>query len=132
MVERRPAGAVKPEIVPCPTVREADGLALSSRNRYLSAEERRRAPAIYRGLSAARESWLGGERNGNVLRRQAQQPILEAGLQLDYVDIRDEDDYAPVADPVTHGRIVVAARLGTTRLLDNVALGAEAPAARRP
>ncbi len=114
------------EIVVLPTVREADGLAMSSRNTYLTPEERRVAPAIYRGLRAAEERYLAGERNAETL-RQAVIAVLDAEPLL-------RPEYVSVADPVTlrelervgeRGALVsLAVRLGSVRLIDNVVLGA--------
>ncbi|MAE76067.1 MAG: pantoate--beta-alanine ligase [Planctomycetes bacterium] len=109
------------ELVPCEIVREADGLALSSRNRRLDASERAAAPRLYRGLCAARELWHGGERAAAALVQRVFEELGE-NFPGDYVEVRDTTDYALVHDPVEHGRIVAAARLGATRLLDNVSL----------
>ena len=107
-------------IVPLATVREADGLALSSRNRYLSSEDRALAPLLHRVMQrlAARL------RNGDPLFQvvgEAQSEIITAGFELDYLEARHADTLAPVtglADgPV---RLLVAARLGGTRLIDNI------------
>ncbi len=108
-----------------PTVREPDGLALSSRNRYLSPEERRRALCLSRGLFAAREAHHRGERSGRALLERAGKEMKE-GVVLDYLEIRDPYTFQPVPDPVENGLMLVAARVGSTRLIDNVPLGAEA------
>ncbi|HEY7384561.1 MAG TPA: pantoate--beta-alanine ligase [Beijerinckiaceae bacterium] len=107
-------------IVPGPTVREPDGLALSSRNRYLSAEERAQAPLLHRTLQAC----AGAIRAGTPLEQalaQAHRSVTAAGFDLDYLEVRDADTLEPVAAaggaPL---RILVAARLGTTRLIDNI------------
>jgi pantoate--beta-alanine ligase len=115
------------EIAGHPTVREPDGLAMSSRNAYLSLEERGRALAIVRGLDAAARRFAAGERSARVLERVAQGPIEAAATSVDYVEARDADTLAPIA--VVEGRavLVVACRVGTTRLIDNLVLGEDAP-----
>jgi pantothenate synthetase (EC 6.3.2.1) len=112
------------DIVGVPTVREADGLALSSRNQYLSAAERRRAPALFQGLQAAAEALRAG-----CSPAQAEEGALEqlrsAGFEPDYVAVRAPSlEEAPViGQPL---RILAAARLGATRLIDNIEVGREA------
>jgi pantoate--beta-alanine ligase len=108
-------------IVPCETVREADGLACSSRNRYLDREQRAKAPCIHRALCAARELFRAGERRHAAFERLVRSH-LEPDFVVDYLEVRDEEDFARSADPVTGGRLVIAARLGRTRLLDNLPL----------
>lgn len=112
------------EIVAGPTVREADGLALSSRNAYLTPEERQAATVLYRALQSARAAWEAGEREGDRL-RDAMRDVL-AGEPLADVD------YVSVADPLTLEELArvngealasLAVRLGRTRLIDNVPLG---------
>jgi pantoate--beta-alanine ligase len=111
------------EIVICPTVREADGLALSSRNAYLSSEERQAATVLFRALSAGRTAYELGERDGSSL-RAAMQGILD-GEPLAQVD------YLSAADPITLAEIdrseagillSLAVRIGKTRLIDNILL----------
>lgn len=109
------------EVVPCEIVRESDGLACSSRNRYLSSADRAKAPALYRALRAARELWRGGESRGDALCALVRARLAD-DFRLDYVELRDEEDYRELTDPITGGRIVAAARLGGTRLLDNLEL----------
>lgn len=107
------------EIVRCPTVREVDGLAMSSRNRYLSPEDRQKAAAIYRVISGAAAATQSGERDARAMARTA---------RLALAPIFDRIDYVSVVDPVTlqeieriegEARIAIAAWLGTTRLIDN-------------
>ena len=107
-----------------PTVREPDGLALSSRNRYLSPQERERALSLPRGLFAARRAHGGGERSGAVLVETARRE-LDPALEVDYLEIRDPHTFRPVADPVEEGLLLAAVRVGATRLIDNVPLGPE-------
>ena len=111
------------EMLGMPTVREADGLALSSRNRYLSSQERERALAISRGLRAARALFEGGERDPRALEDAARLPIEGAFDSIDYVAIADADSLAPLERVQDRAVIAVAARIGKTRLIDNVVLG---------
>jgi pantoate--beta-alanine ligase len=112
------------EIEGCPIVREADGLAMSSRNAYLSAEERTRALSIGRGLDAAARLFAGGERRPRELERAARGPIEAVASSVDYVDVRDADTLAPFADQVGDRALLAAACwIGATRLIDNVVLG---------
>lgn len=109
------------EIVVGPTVRDVDGLALSSRNRYLSPEDRRRALALPEALSAVRLSAAAGERDGQALLATAKK-VLEAGegVVLDYAALLDPDTYEPVARLESKPALVVATvKVGGVRLLDN-------------
>lgn len=112
------------EIVPVPIVRDADGLALSSRNAYLSPAGRQSALALSRALRAAREGFEAGVRDPAEFERAAAR-LLDAtpGLTVEYVEALDAETLAPV---VTTGRPILlglAARVGATRLIDNVVLG---------
>lgn len=111
------------EVVGLRTVREADGLALSSRNRYLSAEEREGALAIARGLRAANEAYARGERRGEALEALVRAEVSRTFDTIDYVAARDPDTLAPLASGAEAIVIVVAARIGKTRLIDNAVLG---------
>lgn len=107
------------EIVPGPTVRETDGLALSSRNRYLSAEERATAPIIYRALSHAAAAIKEGTLPAEAASHAAD-TISQAGLRVDYVAARNAES---LAEPAVDGepiRLLAAAWLGSTRLIDNI------------
>ncbi len=115
------------DVVTMPTIREPDGLALSSRNAYLSAEERETAPAVYRALCAAEDIWRRGERDAGRIQRAAnnilsREPLIDA---VDYVSIVDADTMRPLATVQDGERlmIAIAVRLGTVRLIDNVVLG---------
>jgi pantoate--beta-alanine ligase len=111
------------EVIGCPTVREPDGLALSSRNTFLSPEERKAAPCLYEAL--ARAAWLveGGERDARVLRAELARRIgAEALAALDYVTVVDEDTFEEVDRLQGPVRALVAARIGSTRLIDNLLL----------
>jgi pantoate--beta-alanine ligase len=110
-------------IVGEPTVREPDGLAMSSRNAYLSASDRARATAIHKGLTAARDRLANGERDASVLLGQAR-AVVEKGVdRIDYLEIRDADSLRPIDRIDGPAVILAAAYLGTTRLIDNLRLG---------
>ncbi len=104
------------------TVREPDGLALSSRNAYLDARERAIAPTLYRTLTALAEAVSGGAApEAEAARGRA--ALLDSGFAaVDYVALRDAETLAPVADPTRPARALAAARLGRARLIDNVAV----------
>lgn len=109
-------------IVGVPTVREHDGLALSSRNRYLSADDRRSAPALHRALSEAASAIAAGAAVEAAVSR-ARGQVTSAGFVLDYLEARHADTLAPVSAPSDGPiRLLVAARIGSTRLIDNVAV----------
>jgi pantoate--beta-alanine ligase len=113
------------EVVVAPTVREADGLALSSRNAYLTAEERRAAPVVYRALCRAQELWRQGVRDGERLRREvrrvlAAEPLVEA---VDYVSVADAATLEELDQVQGQALVSVAVKLGTPHLIDNILLG---------
>jgi pantoate--beta-alanine ligase len=110
------------EVVGMPIVREADGLAMSSRNAYLSAEERGRAAAISRALAEAQRRAGQGERDPAALSRGIQAAVKAAGMRIDYVELADPVTLRPVERAVPGTRALLAAFLGPTRLIDNVAL----------
>jgi len=103
-----------------PTVREADGVAMSSRNVRLSADERRRATAISRGLMAARDAAAAGERDGDTLRTLVLAELAAADLVPEYVAVVDPGSFEPVVSVDRPVLIAVAARVGSTRLIDNL------------
>ena len=110
------------EVVGCPTVREADGLALSSRNQRLTPEQRRIAPQLARTLFEAKARLEAGEEAAAVL-RWAGGALERAGFAgLDYLELRAEADLAPLARPDRPARLLAAAWLGEVRLIDNVRL----------
>ncbi len=112
--------AIPVEVVGAPTVRAPDGLALSSRNRYLSDGERAQAPAIYRALHRAVERLAAGERDVASVEAEGRAAIEAAGMRLDYFSVRTARDLAPPA-PGQHDLVVLtAARLGRARLIDNL------------
>lgn len=112
------------EIHVCPIVRESDGLALSSRNSYLSAEERRTALVLYRSLSNARKLFDGGERDAAKLIAAANVEFsYEPGAKLDYFEVVDPDTLEPESAITKEVLAAVAALVGRTRLIDNILLG---------
>jgi pantoate--beta-alanine ligase len=111
------------DIVGQPTVREPDGLAMSSRNAYLSAADRLRALSIFHGLSAARERFTAGERDAGVLTAAALATLQERVDGIDYVDIRDADSLRPIERLDRPAVILAAVHVGATRLIDNMRLG---------
>jgi pantoate--beta-alanine ligase len=111
------------EVVVLPTVREADGLAMSSRNVYLSPEERQAALVIPRSLARAVEAVKGGERNVGVLREMVRGMIAaEPRAQIDYVEIYGWPDLEPLTVLTDRALLAVAVRFGRARLIDNVVL----------
>jgi pantoate--beta-alanine ligase len=107
-------------IVSGSTVRAADGLALSSRNAYLSAEQRQVAPTLHRVLALCGEKLAAGRPVGTVL-SEGRETIERVGFELDYLEARHAETLLPLADPTRETiRLLVAARLGATRLIDNV------------
>jgi pantoate--beta-alanine ligase len=111
------------EIEVLPTVREPDGLAMSSRNAYLSGEERSRAQALSKALLAADEAARQGERSATVLIETIKSDLRNAGIEPEYVEARDAEDLSPVAE--VNGRpvlVAVAAQVGRARLIDNVVI----------
>ncbi len=116
------------EVAVLPTIREADGLAMSSRNAYLSGEERERAPAINQALEAVRAAATGGERSVVSALAGAHEILFRAGIEPEYLEARDAIDLSPIE--TFNGRpvlVAVAAPLGAARLIDNVIID---PAAR--
>jgi pantoate--beta-alanine ligase len=107
-------------LVGVPTVRERDGLAMSSRNQYLDADERSRAPALHAALLDCRAQLLAGARNHAALERAAVRALRRAGFVPDYVAIRSAADLAPPSSGTRDLRILAAARLGRARLIDNL------------
>ncbi len=104
-----------------PTFREADGLAMSSRNVYLSPEERALAPSLHETLVRAAEAIKVGEEPKRVL-EEARDRLNHTGFEIDYLDLVSSTNFVPIAGSADDGAIVVAARLGRTRLIDNVEL----------
>jgi pantoate--beta-alanine ligase len=111
------------DIVGSPTIREPDGLALSSRNAYLTPDQRREAVALSRGLFAARDLWRRGERDPAVLRDRVREVAGKDGVALEYVSVADPLTLAELDAPADTAIISLAARVGKARLIDNVLLG---------
>jgi pantoate--beta-alanine ligase len=119
------------EIVICPTVRDPDGLAISSRNVYLSQEDRVRARAIPTSLGAALGQFDRGERGAATLKSAVRAALEAAGLEVDYVAVVEPNEFTEVETAVPTNQIVLAARIGGTRLIDVVRLGVDtAPVGR--
>jgi pantoate--beta-alanine ligase len=108
------------EVVGVPTVREPDGLALSSRNVYLSADERRLAPNLHRTMREAAAQIAGGAAPAPILQRTIAE-LTGLGIRVEYLELRDAATLAPLADtPAAPARLLAAVHLGRTRLIDNV------------
>ena len=110
-------------VVGCPTVRDPDGLAMSSRNRYLSAADHGTALALSRSLGAAKDEWTRGERDATKLRDRVRRDTAAPGVALEYVSVADPLTLDELERPAERAVISVAARVGTARLIDNVLLG---------
>lgn len=111
------------EIIGAPTVRESDGLACSSRNRYLSAAERQQAPALYAGLSDGAHMAAGGERSASAILAAARKVIEKSPLaRIDYLELVNRDTLQPIEMAQPNSLIAVAVFLGQTRLIDNIKL----------
>ncbi len=115
--------AIPVEIVVSPTVRAADGLALSSRNANLEPAERRRALALSRALAAAQAAVEGGEVEGEEVLRAARAELEAANVEPEYLELRSAHDLAPVARVNGSTLLAVAARFRNARLIDNTILG---------
>jgi pantoate--beta-alanine ligase len=118
--------AIPTQVIACPTVREPDGLALSSRNVHLSPAERAAAPVLHRALLAARTRWAAGERSADILRETmlaelAREPLAE----VDYVSVADGVTLTELDRIQRPALLSTAVRFGTTRLIDNEPLGSE-------
>jgi pantoate--beta-alanine ligase len=116
--------ALPTEIIPHETVRDVDGVALSSRNRFLSEVERKEAPRLYRVLNQTRDRMLSGETDIDRIERDGQRELAAAGWKVDYLAVRRRRDLrTPAAEEVAAGEplvVLAAAKLGTTRLIDNL------------
>ncbi|MBC8330309.1 MAG: pantoate--beta-alanine ligase [Planctomycetes bacterium] len=112
------------EVVACDTVREADGLALSSRNRHLSADDRPQAATLHRALLQAQRDFASGQRDPAALEAAMRRVYAEAGVEVEYAAVVDDATFLPPSARSGRWRAVTAARVGGTRLIDNLALGA--------
>jgi pantoate--beta-alanine ligase len=111
------------DVVGCPLVREADGLALSSRNAYLDPAQRKAALVLSRALRSAADTVVDGERDPAVLARAVRDLVSEeAAVELEYVEVRDTRDLGEMTAIAGDVLIALAARVGSTRLIDNVVL----------
>ncbi|MGA9306688.1 MAG: pantoate--beta-alanine ligase, partial [Candidatus Sulfotelmatobacter sp.] len=111
------------EIVSGAIVREADGLALSSRNAYLDSAQRKEAVVLHRALLRVKKAWEAGERDAVTLIGAGREEIAgEKSVRLDYFEIVDPENLDPVKNLAAGALVAVAAFVGTTRLLDNILL----------
>jgi pantoate--beta-alanine ligase len=111
------------EIVACPIVREADGLAMSSRNAYLDPQQRKQSSVLRRALMRVKNSWEAGERDAkNLLAAGREEITAENSVRLDYLEIVAPDTLDPVDAPASGALVAVAAFVGPTRLIDNILL----------
>ncbi len=109
-----------PEIVIAPTVRHENGLAMSSRNKYLTPDERQVAPALRKALDAAETAIASGEKDTKVIRSAMEQIINKSGMfTIDYIEMVDTDRLQPVDSITGETLIAVAAKLGRARRIDN-------------
>jgi pantoate--beta-alanine ligase len=109
------------EVITCPTMREPDGLAMSSRNRYLSADERPRAAAIYEALRWTREAFINGERRPEILEQAMGERIENRGLIVEYAVAANPATLVPWKNSIGGSCVLlIAAKLGSTRLIDNL------------
>jgi pantoate--beta-alanine ligase len=116
----------------CPTVREPDGLARSSRNARLSAPKRARAVALFEALGAAERLAVEGERSGEALLTSARAAMERFGVEPEYLELLDPDTFEPLRSLERPGLLTLAARVGDTRLIDNVLLRPARVASARP
>jgi len=110
------------EIVACPTVRAASGLALSSRNRYLTIEQMEQAAALYRGLQRAEQAFQAGERLGIALIEAVKTELVVSAVKIEYVELVHPTTLMPLEKVEEAGLLAIAARVGNTRLIDNIIL----------
>ena len=122
--------AIQTAVIACPTVREPDGLALSSRNVHLSPEQRTAAAVLYRALVAGGTSWENGEQAADALRQTMRAALAGEPLaDVDYVSVADGTTLAELDRVEAPALLSLAVRFGTTRLIDNLSLGVARPSA---
>jgi len=111
------------EVVACPTAREADGLAMSSRNVYLNREQRKAATVLYKALTLAKEMWEQGEQEAGTIRRRMME-LIEGEPQgvIDYISVADPETLKEMHHIKTQALVSLAVKFGKTRLIDNVVL----------
>jgi pantoate--beta-alanine ligase len=113
------------QVVPMPTVREADGLAMSSRNTYLTSEQRQAAPVLYQALTLAQEMWTRGVRDAEAIRSRMRELIeAEELASIDYISVANPETLMELDRVQGPALVSMAVRFGKTRLIDNVTLGA--------
>jgi len=110
------------EIVACPTVRAASGLALSSRNQYLTIEQMEQATALYRGLQRAEQAFQAGEHLGIALIEAVKTELVVSAVKIEYVELVHPTTLMPLEKVEEAGLLAIAARVGNTRLIDNIIL----------
>jgi pantoate--beta-alanine ligase len=112
------------EIVICPTIREPDGLAMSSRNVYLTPQERKSATILFKALSAAENAYMDGVQDADVLREiMSDKTSSEPSARLDYISCADPDNLNELSGPVKRALLSMAVKFGDTRLIDNILIG---------
>ena len=112
------------EIVICPTIREPDGLAMSSRNVYLSPQERKSAAVLFKALSAAENAYMDGVQDADVLREiMSDITSSEPSARIDYISCADPDNLNELSGPVKRALLSMAVNFGDTRLIDNILIG---------
>jgi pantoate--beta-alanine ligase len=124
VIKRMVAGLnIDVEVIVLPTVRESDGLAMSSRNAYLDPEQRQKAACIFRALAAGEELVASGVQEPEKI-KQKMRAVLgrEKGVEIDYIEVADPDSLAPLEKPGGKLVLLIAVRLGNTRLIDNLLL----------
>jgi pantoate--beta-alanine ligase len=120
--------AIPTEVIACPTVRESDGLALSSRNVHLTPEQRAAAPVLRRALLGARADWEAGQRSGDALRETMRGVLADEPLaEPEYVSVADGTTLTELDRVEAPALLSLAVRFGTTRLIDNEALSGPPP-----
>jgi pantoate--beta-alanine ligase len=112
------------QIVVCPTVREVDGLAMSSRNTYFNTEQRQAAGVLFKALSRAAESYASGERNAETLRRLMSETIADEPMaSVEYISIAHPETLEELSGPIRRALMSMAVYIGKVRLIDNMILG---------